>query len=62
MLTNGARHLTKKLPKSRDGVVEYKKGDLVQIQNASLETASSDAKFRLTWGTPHRVVDFIRNS
>ena len=48
---------------SRDGVVEYAKGDLVQIRDSKLDfTVATEAKLLPRWGTPHRVVDRIRNA
>jgi hypothetical protein len=53
----------KRVINSRDGVIEYKKGDLVQIRNSTLDfTLSTDAKLLPRWGQPHRVVDCVRNS
>ncbi|KAJ7060417.1 hypothetical protein C8F01DRAFT_1084159 [Mycena amicta] len=53
----------KRVMNSRDGVIEYKKGDLVQIQDTSLDlTLSTESKILPRWGQPHRVVDHIRNS
>jgi len=53
----------KKVLASRDGVVEYKKGDLVQIRDSKLDfTLATEAKLLPRWGAPHRVVDCIRNS
>ncbi|KAJ7509640.1 hypothetical protein B0H11DRAFT_1960482 [Mycena galericulata] len=38
----------KRVLNSRDGVIEYRKGDLVQIRDSSLDlTLSTEAKFRL---------------
>jgi hypothetical protein len=53
----------KKVLASRDGVIKYKKGDLVQIRNSKLDfTLATEAKLLPRWGTPHRVVDCIQNS
>jgi len=53
----------KKVNASRDGVIEYKKGDLVQVRNSKLDlTISTESKLLPRWGAPHRVVDCIRNS
>ena len=53
----------KKVLASRDGVIEYKKGDLVQIRDSKLDfTLATEAKLLPRWGAPHRVVDCIRNS
>ena len=48
---------------SRDGVIEYKKGDLVQIQDSRLDlTLATEAKLLPHWGAPHRVIDQRCNS
>ena len=53
----------RKVELSRDGVIEYKKGDLVQIQNSRLDlTLATEAKLLPRWGAPHRVVDQRCNS
>jgi len=53
----------KKVLASRDGVIKYKKGDLVQIRDSKLDfTLTTEAKLLPRWGAPHRVVDCIRNS
>ena len=53
----------RKVALSRDGVIEYKRGDLVQIRDSRLDlTLSTEAKLLPHWGTPHRVVDQRRNS
>ncbi|KAJ6570797.1 hypothetical protein B0H10DRAFT_2237647 [Mycena sp. CBHHK59/15] len=53
----------KRVMNSGDGVIEYKKGDLVQILDSSLDlTLSTESKILPCWGQPHRVVDCIRNS
>jgi hypothetical protein len=53
----------KRVMNSRDGVIEYRKGDLVQIRDSSLDlTLSTESKILPRWGQPHRVVDCIRNS
>ena len=53
----------RKVASSHDGVIEYKRGNLVQIQDSRLNlTLSTEAKLLPRWGTPHRVVDQWRNS
>ena len=53
----------RKVALSRDGVIEYKRGDLVQIRYSRLDlTLSTEAKLLPRWGTPHRVVDQRCNS
>jgi hypothetical protein len=53
----------KKVLASRDGVIEYKKGDLVQIHDSKLDfTLATEAKLLPRWGALHHVVDCIRNS
>ena len=53
----------KKVLASRDGVIEYKKGNLMQIRNSKLDfTLPTEAKLLPRWGTPHRIVDCIWNS
>jgi hypothetical protein len=53
----------KKVNASRDSVIEYKKGDLVQVRNSKLDlTVSMELKLLPRWGTLHRVVDHIQNS
>jgi hypothetical protein len=53
----------KKVLASRDGVIEYKKGDLVQIRDSKLDfTLATEAKLLPWWGAPHHIVDCIRNS
>jgi len=48
---------------SRDGVIEYKKGDLIQIRNSKLDlTVATESKLLPQWGAPHHMVDCIRNS
>ena len=52
-----------KVELSHDGVIEYKKGDLVQIQDSRLDlTLATEAKLLPHWGAPHRVVDQQCNS
>jgi hypothetical protein len=53
----------KKVLASKDGVIEYKKGNLVQIRDSKLDfTLATEVKLLLQWGAPHRVVDCIQNS
>lgn len=53
----------KKVLGSRDGVIEFKKGDLVQVRDSKLDfTLATEAKLLPRWGSPHRIVDCIRNS
>ena len=53
----------RKVASSCDWVIEYKRGDLVQIRDSRLDlTLSMEAKLLPRWGTPHRVVDQRRNS
>lgn len=48
---------------SKDGVIEYLKGDLVQIRDSKLDfTVATESKILPRWGPPHRVVDCIRNT
>ena len=52
-----------KVTSSCDGVIEYKRGDLVQIQDSRLDlTLLMEAKLLPRWGTPHQVVDQWHNS
>lgn len=47
----------------RDGVIEFTKGDLVQIRDSKLDfTLATEAKLLPRWGAPHRIIDQIRNS
>ena len=47
-----------KVELSHDGVIEYKKGDLVQIHDSKLDLMlSTKAKLLPHWGAPHHVVD-----
>ena len=66
MVEHTAKHkaaFDRKVASSRDGVIEYKRGDLVQIRDSRLDlTLSTEAKLLPCWGTPHRVVDQQRNS
>jgi hypothetical protein len=53
----------KKVNGSRDGVIEYKKGNLVQVHTSKLDlTVSTESKLLSQWGVPHHVVDCIWNS
>jgi len=53
----------KRVQASRDGVIEYKKGDLVQIRDSKLDLGlATESKLLPRWGAPHRVIDCIRNS
>jgi hypothetical protein len=53
----------KKVKVSRDGVIEYKKGDLVQIRDSKCNLdMAMDSKLLPSWGAPHRIVDCIQNS
>jgi hypothetical protein len=53
----------KKVLASRDGVIEYKKGHLMQIRDSKLDfTLATEVKLLPRWGAPHHVVDCIRNS
>src|SRR5882762_1246570 len=53
----------KKVNASRDGIIEYKKGDLIQIRNSKLDlTVATESKLLPQWGAPHHVVDCIWNS
>lgn len=53
----------KKVHASRDGVIEYRKGDLVQVRDSKLNfTLATEGKLLPSWGAPHRIVDCIRNS
>lgn len=53
----------KKVLASHDGVIEHKKGDLVQVQDSHLDfTLATEVKLLPHWGPPHRIVDCIRNS
>ena len=52
----------KRVNASRDSVIEYKKGDLVQVCNSKLDlTISTESKLLPRWGVPHHVVNCIRN-
>ena len=52
-----------KVELSHDGVIEYKKGDLVQIHDLKLDLMlSTEAKLLPHWGALHRVVDQRCNS
>jgi hypothetical protein len=53
----------KKVQASKDVVIEYKKGDLVQIRDSKLDfTLATESKLLPRWGAPHRVVDCIQNA
>lgn len=53
----------KRVQASRDGVIEYKKGDLVQIRDSKLDLGlATESKLLPHWGAPHRVIDCIRNA
>jgi len=53
----------RKVLKSRDGVVEFKKGDLVQVYRSDLAyTVSNDRKLTPMWSTPRRIVERLLNS
>ena len=53
----------RKVKLSRNGVIEYEKGDLVQIRDSKLDlTLSTEAKLLPHWGAPHCVVDQRHNS
>ena len=52
-----------KVAASRDRVIEFTKGDLVQIRDSKLDfTLVTEAKLLPHWGAPHRIIDQIRNS
>ena len=52
-----------KVVASRDGVIEFKKGDLVQVQDSKLDfTVATEAKLLPCWGTPHCIVGQVCNS
>ena len=52
-----------KVAASQDGVIEFTKGDLVQIQDSKLDfTLAMEAKLLPRWGAPHWITDQIRNS
>ena len=52
----------RKVAASRDGVIEFTKGNLVQIRDSKLDfTLATEAKL-LPRGAPHRIIDQIRNS
>ena len=47
----------RKVQASKDGVIEYKKGDLVQIRDSKRDLdMATDSKLLPQWGAPHRVV------
>jgi transposase InsO family protein len=53
----------KRVRASKDGVIEYKKGDLVQIRDSKRDLdMATDSKLLPQWGAPHRIIDCIRNS
>ena len=48
---------------SQDGVIEFKKGNLVQVRDSKLNfTMATEAKLLPHWGMPHRIMDQVRNS
>ena len=48
----------RKVELSHNGVIEYEKGDLVQIRDSRLYlTLAMEAKLLPRWGAPHRVID-----
>ena len=52
----------RKVVASRDGVIEFTKGDLIQIRDSKLNfTLATEAKLLPSWGAPHRIIDQIRN-
>lgn len=52
-----------KVASSHNRVINYKRGDLVQIHDLRLDlTLSMEAKLLPHWGTPHWVVGQQRNS
>ena len=52
-----------KVASSHNGVIDYKRGDLVQIQDLRLDlTLLMEAKLLPHWGTPHWVVGQQCNS
>jgi hypothetical protein len=52
-----------KVQASKDRVIEYKKGDLVQIRDSKCDLdMATDSKLLPQWGAPHHIVDCIRNS
>ena len=53
----------KRVTSSCNGVIECRKGDLVQIHDSRLDlTLATESKLLPCWGPPHRIVDCIRNS
>lgn len=49
--------------KSRDGVVEFKRGDLVQVYRSDLaKTVSNERKLTPMWSSPRRIVERMLNS
>ena len=51
-----------KVELSCNGVIEYGKGDLVQIRDSRLDlTLATEAKLLPHWGAPHQVVDQRHN-
>lgn len=53
----------KKVLASRDRVIKYRKGDLVQVQDSNLDlTLTTEVKLLPHWGPPHHITNCIHNS
>ena len=51
-----------KVELSCNGVIEYEKGDLIQIQDSRLDlTLATEAKLLPHWGAPHQVINQQHN-